>query len=57
MRDYSAAVLTISDKVAWGEQVDTSGPSLVRILEGAGYRVVHTAALPDEAAQTDPLCR
>ncbi len=35
MRDYSAAVLTISDKVAWGEQVDTSGPSLVRILEGA----------------------
>ena len=51
MRDYSAAVLTISDKVAWGEQVDTSGPSLVRILEGAGYRVVHTAALPDEAAQ------
>ena len=45
---YTAAVITISDKGARGERVDTSGPSLVRILEEAGYRVTHTAILPDE---------
>ena len=45
---YTAAVITISDKGARGERADTSGPSLVRILEAAGYRVVHTAILPDE---------
>ena len=47
---YTAAVITISDKGARGERVDTSGPSLVRILEEAGYRVTHTAILPDEQA-------
>ena len=46
--EYTAAVITISDKGARGERVDTSGPSLVRMLEAAGYRVVHTAMLPDE---------
>ena len=45
---YTAAVITISDKGARGEREDTSGPSLVRILEEAGYRVTHTAILPDE---------
>ena len=45
---YTAAVITISDKGARGERTDTSGPSLVHMLEGAGYHVVHTAILPDE---------
>lgn len=45
---YTAAVITISDKGARGERVNTSGPSLVGILEDAGYQVVHTAILPDE---------
>ena len=48
---YTAAVITISDKGARGERVDTSGPALVRMLEEAGYRVVRTAILPDEQAQ------
>ena len=46
--EYTAAVITISDKGFRGERVDTSGPSLVRMLEAEGYRVVHTAMLPDE---------
>ena len=46
--EYTAVVITISDKGARGERVDTSGPSLVRMLEAAGYQVVHTAMLPDE---------
>lgn len=48
--EYTAAVITISDKGARGERADTSGPSLARMLEAAGYQVVHTAILPDERA-------
>ena len=48
---YTAAVITISDKGARGERTDTSGPSLVHMLEEAGYHVVHTAILPDEQSQ------
>lgn len=48
---YTAAVLTISDKGARGERVDTSGPAIRRILEENGWTVVHTAILPDEEAQ------
>ena len=48
--EYTAAVITISDKGARGERVDTSGPSLARMLEAAGYQVIHTAILPDERA-------
>jgi len=48
---YTAAVVTISDKGARGERVDTSGPTLVSMLEGAGWDVVHTSILPDEAEQ------
>ena len=47
---YTAAVITISDKGARGERTDTSGPALVRMLEEAGYHVTHTAILPDEQA-------
>ena len=48
---YTAAVTTIGDKGPRGERTDTSGPSLVHMLEGAGYHVVHTAILPDEQSQ------
>lgn len=48
---YNAAVITISDKGSRGERVDTSGPSLCRILEEAGYEVVYTSMLPDEKEQ------
>lgn len=49
--NYTAAVLTVSDKGARGERVDTSGPALRGMLIEAGYAVVHTAILQDERLQ------
>lgn len=51
MMGYTAAVLTISDKGARGERVDTSGPALREMLAQAGYEVVGGAILPDERDQ------
>ena len=45
---YSAAVITISDKCARGERVDTSGPNLCEILKNKGFCVVYTNTIPDE---------
>lgn len=49
MNQYTAAVITVSDKGWRGEREDTSGPSLCRIAEERGYRVAYTALVPDEA--------
>ena len=48
MSDYTAPVLTMSDKGAAGFREDTSGPALKQMLEDAGWNVVHTAVLPDD---------
>lgn len=48
---YTAAVITVSDKGARGERVDTSGPNLCAILEGKGWDVRHTSIIPDEKEQ------
>ena len=45
---YTAAVITISDKGARGERVDTSGPNLCEILKNKGFCVVYTNTIPDE---------
>ena len=45
---YTAAVITISDKGAKGERVDTSGPNLCEILKEKGFDVVYTNIIPDE---------
>ena len=47
----TAAVITISDKGSRGQRTDTSGPAVCGILREAGWEVVHTAILPDEAEQ------
>ena len=47
--DFSAAVITISDKGSLGLREDTSGPALVSMLEEAGYHIAYTAVIPDEA--------
>jgi molybdenum cofactor synthesis domain-containing protein len=44
----TAAVLTISDSSYLGKREDISGPAIVRELEAAKFRVVHTSVLPDE---------
>ena len=48
---YTAAVITISDKGSRGERVDTSGPAVRAMLEGAGFDVVYTSIIPDEMDQ------
>ena len=48
---YTAAVITISDKGAKGERVDTSGPNLCEILKDKGFEVVYTNIIPDEMEQ------
>ena len=48
---YTAAVITISDKGSRGERLDTSGPALCTLLEAAGYQIIYTQIIPDEAEQ------
>ena len=44
----TAAVLTISDSSSLGKREDISGPAIVRELEAANFKVIHTSVLPDE---------
>ncbi|HEY1940200.1 MAG TPA: MogA/MoaB family molybdenum cofactor biosynthesis protein [Candidatus Angelobacter sp.] len=44
----TAAVLTISDSSYLGKREDISGPAIVRELEAARFKVIHTSVLPDE---------
>jgi molybdenum cofactor synthesis domain-containing protein len=43
-----AGVLTVSDKGARGERVDTAGPAVVALLRDNGFQAVVTAMVPDE---------
>ena len=47
---YAAAVITVSDKGFAGEREDLSGPVVREALEAAGFRVAHTAIVPDVRA-------
>jgi len=47
----TASVLTISDSSFQGQREDLSGPLVVRLLEAAGFKVLHTSVLPDEKDQ------
>lgn len=49
--NQTAAVITISDKGARGERIDTSGPALCRLLEEEGFQVAYRALIPDEREQ------
>lgn len=46
--EYTAAVITISDKGARGEREDTSGPALCSLAREHGFTVVHTRIIPDD---------
>jgi len=56
--NYTAAVITVSDKGWRGEREDTSGPNLCEILRENGFQVVYTAMVPDEmdAIEKELLC-
>lgn len=46
-----AAVITVSDKGAAGERVDTAGPAVCALLEENGYEIAQTALVADERVQ------
>lgn len=46
--EWTAAVITVSDKGSQGLREDTSGPALVKMLEEDGFQVVYTTIIPDD---------
>lgn len=52
--EYTAAVITVSDKGSRGERQDTSGPAICSIAQEHGYQVVYTSIVPDEREE---ICR
>ncbi len=46
--EFKAAVITVSDKGAKGERVDTSGPALCKMLEEDGWNIAYTTVIPDD---------
>ena len=44
------AILTVSDRGARGERVDTAGPAVGEVVGRIGASIVETAVLPDEVA-------
>ena len=46
--EYTAAVITVSDKGYRGERVDTSGPAVCTMLEEQGWKVIYKSIVPDE---------
>ena len=46
-----AGILTISDRSARGERLDSSGPALAERLAHAGWKVLRTAIIPDDFDQ------
>lgn len=49
----NAAVITVSDKGARGERIDTSGPALCALLAQHGWTVAYTALVPDKKAEIE----
>ena len=47
MSDLSAAVVTVSDSVAAGTNVDRSGEVVAAVLETLGFSIVSTSVVPD----------
>lgn len=50
-------VVTVSDRCFRGEQVDLSGPALVRVLLEAGADAVDLLVVPDEQAEIEDMLR
>ena len=47
--NYTAAVITVSDKGFRGEREDTSGPAICAIAEEHGLQVAYRGLVPDES--------
>ena len=46
--EYTAAVITVSDKGYRGERADTSGPAVCAMLEEHGWKVIYKSIVPDD---------
>ncbi len=53
MKQYKAAVITLSDKGSIGEREDTSGRFLCKELERNGYEIVQYKILPDDKTKLE----
>lgn len=49
--EYTVSVITVSDLGSQGKRTDTSGPAVCGMVEDAGFRVVHTAIVPDDTQE------
>lgn len=47
MSDFTASVVTVSDRVSAGTAEDRSGPAAAAMLESAGFRVIECRVIPD----------
>lgn len=45
---FSVAVVTVGDRGAAGERVDTSAPALIALLEDAGFQLAARRTVPDD---------
>lgn len=54
---YTAAVITVSDSCARGEREDVSGRAVREALIAAGFEVVESLIIADEAAQVEASLR
>ena len=52
---FTAAVVTVSDRSFRGERPDGSGPVVKELLEGAGYRVIRMEIVPDEQREIEGI--
>ena len=48
LKDYTAAVLTVSDRAARGEREDKSGPAIADRLRESGYEVIEQFLISDD---------
>ena len=46
--NYTATIITVSDRASSGEYLDQSGPAVCKLLEDAGYHIESIAIIPDE---------
>ena len=53
--DYTAVVITVSDLGSQGKRIDSSGPAVCKMIEDAGFHVIHTAIIPDEQAEIQKM--
>jgi molybdopterin adenylyltransferase len=54
---FTAGVLTISDKGSQGKRVDDSGPAAVSILEREGFSVIRKEIVPDNRRRIADLLK